>query len=395
MKVSRNKFMIYVILVFTLLFPKGGIKLGNIPVTWGYLILFAFSLLIFFLMLFKKKVRISGVSVFCWLLTIPLCIYFLLAISINGYHNLGFAMSFILSFCVFPFLFFILIGYVIKEVDTAFVFDVIRNLIFMVVIYGIFAFLYSFITGKFIEIPYLTINAGDVGLMNDKSNDRGNVHKLMSTYNNGNIYGICMLMFAPFYMIEEKNKFKKILFKISLFLTLSRTVWIGIVLNEFLHSYSIKKVSLTSIIKFILILVFSVLVVFFILHFFLDQRLEFLFDKNLGNRVGQFDVISRSSIIADKPFFTISEITYLGILEQLGGLGLLLFILSMTGPVIVFLYKKLLCRYKIDNHKKSFLNGMLIYLIISMSDGALLYIPVMAFYWFISTLIINKKSQKI
>jgi len=57
-----------------------------------------------------------------------------------------------------------------------------------------------------IEIPYFTINAADVGEVADKYNQRGNIMKLISTYNNGNIFGVCTLMFFPlFYYNTQKS----------------------------------------------------------------------------------------------------------------------------------------------------------------------------------------------
>ena len=52
--------------------------------------------------------------------------------------------------------------------------------------------------GKFIEIPFLTVNAGDYGtLESTKHINRGGYLKLISTYNNGNVYGVATLILLP------------------------------------------------------------------------------------------------------------------------------------------------------------------------------------------------------
>src|SRR5690606_38415621 len=79
----------------------------------------------------------------------------------------------------------------------------LRAAVLLVSVYGIFLFFYKLLTGSFIEIPYLTVNAGDVGEMEGKSIDRGGIFKLISTYNNGNVYGISMLILLPLYAYLE------------------------------------------------------------------------------------------------------------------------------------------------------------------------------------------------
>ena len=58
----------------------------------------------------------------------------------------------------------------------------------------------------------LTVNAGDLGeLDSSKFNQRGSVSKLISTYNNGNIFGVCTLMLFPIFYEYTKSKIKIII----------------------------------------------------------------------------------------------------------------------------------------------------------------------------------------
>src|SRR5690606_34127372 len=117
----------------------------------------------------------------------------------------------------------------------------VRMAVLLVSAYGIFLFFYKLATDSFIEIPYLTVNAGDVGELEGKSIDRGGVFKLISTYNNGNVYGISLLMLLPLYTFLEKRLSSVLTVKASLVLTLSRTVWAGLVVYEVLSRLYVRR----------------------------------------------------------------------------------------------------------------------------------------------------------
>src|SRR5690606_25097688 len=86
-------------------------------------------------------------------------------------------------------------------------------------------------------------NAGDVGALEGKHIDRGGIFKLISTYNNGNIFGICMVMLLPLYACLERRTWPQLVVKAALVLTLSRTVWAGLIAYEVLHRLYVRRVT--------------------------------------------------------------------------------------------------------------------------------------------------------
>ncbi len=80
------------------------------------------------------------------------------------------------------------------------------------------------------------VNAADVGLLETtKDINRGGLFKLISTYNNGNVYGAAMLILLPLFDAIETRKWRKLFLRIALVLTLSRSVWIGLVMLQLVY----------------------------------------------------------------------------------------------------------------------------------------------------------------
>ena len=85
-----------------------------------------------------------------------------------------------------------------------------RTCVFLAAAWGIFLFFFRPLTGHFIEIPYITVNASDYGeLENTKNIARGTLFKLISTYNNGNLYGVATLLLLPLYLQLEPRRFRR------------------------------------------------------------------------------------------------------------------------------------------------------------------------------------------
>jgi O-antigen ligase len=81
------------------------------------------------------------------------------------------------------------------------------------------------------------------------------------------------------------------------------------------------------------------------------------------------------------------EIVYLGILHNFGIVGLGAYLLAMAGPLL--LYAARVLPFASTEYKRSLAAGLVIYLVVSMSDGALLFIPVMVFFWFVASLLLS------
>lgn len=396
-KFKRNsyEYAAALLLTFIVLLPKGGIKVAGIPLTVGYAVLFLLAGLSFTAYTYTGKIRFLGKNHFiCLLAFFPFFILSTFKIIAAGYESLGFLFSFYASLFFIPAIFLLLFYHPLKHVH----FDIIKSLlvkfVFLTAIYGIFLFFFKFYTGKFIEIPLLTVNLGDVGELENKHINRGGIFKLISTYNNGNIYGVCMLMFLPFYSYFEKKTYKKLALKLALFLTLSRTVWIGLLLFELLNFIFIKKKNLKSLLG-ILVAILGIFLLLLIGLSMLNRNILFLLDASFGGRVDQLESLYAGSFWPDTelPFSAILEMVYFSIINQFGWIGLFSFLAYLIAPLFLFLTRRMPNSNSYE--KKTLALGLFLYLIVAAVDGALLYIPVMAIYWLIVALLLSNYPSQV
>lgn len=383
---QKKKAAFFLFFLFLVIFPKGGFKINEIPITWGYLLLLAIS----FIGLLRKCFYTNTWRTSILISLIPFQIILLTAFLFNGVESennglsLGFAFSFILAFVIFPYSFLILLTKHLDNIETTFFIKIFKRCVFIVCAYGIFLFFFKIITGSFLEIPFLTVNFHDIGNLENKCINRGLLFKLISTYNNGNLFGVCILLLLPVYELLEKSVYKKILVKTSLFLTLSRTVWITYLFYEILNLIFCNKNKKKYLYFLVLLLIFSLALVYTL--YFLKFDLFFLFDKTLGGRIEQFSTLQNISFFPAKNFVDLIEIVYLSILENFGILGLLTFIIGLFSPLFFFFLKK--------NHSplnKRIAISLVTYYFACLSDGAMLYIPTMSFYWFLVALLTSNK----
>ena len=372
-------------MLFIVVFPKGGIKHHNIPITWGYALL----ALISFTLLLRKRYSIRKEHLYILLALLPFQIYSACSLFINGIENIGFAFAFFVSFFCLSFIFFFILSEYIENLDILYFFKILKRSVFFIACYGIFLFFYRYFVGSLLEIPLLTTNYHEKGVIETTKfiHNRGLFLKLISTYNNGNIFGLCLLMILPLYNYIEKNIFKKNIVKLSLIFTLSRTVWIGLVISEFFFSFFIIKNKHKSLARFFM----TTLIVITIIVFFskyIQRPISWYFDKDMGGRVKDYYFII--SFLSHIPFAHIAEMIYFSVLYIFGFLGLVFFIISMFSPIALFALKNI--KNNLSNVDKCIILGLATYLIVSFSDGAILYLPVMAFYWFLSSFLLSRKE---
>lgn len=379
---KNNSLWFTAVILFVLFFPKAGIKVGGIPLTWGYLILSLISINF----LFRKKWIVSKNHFLAFIFQIPFQCISLIAMYLNGIEHTQFAIAFFVNFIFFPFLILSLFSEYVNKFYLSHFYSLLKKGILFVSIFGIFLFFFKFFTGYLIKIPFLTLNYHDINTIEFKCNQRGDLFKLISTYNNGNLYGICILMILPLYQIIENKSWKHWIVKLSLLLTLSRTVWVGLFVCELLMQMSIKNLKNGKLIN---ILIKSIPIFIFIIIFVLREDISFIFDTTLGGRSKQFDTLFDLSFLGHSSFAGIGEIVYLGILKYFGVIGLIFFLGAMLAPLFIairFLNKEN-CSIR-----KSIFKGLLLYLFIACGDGAILLIPVMAFYWFLSALLLANRE---
>lgn len=361
----------YYLIFLLLLFPKGGFKLGGVPVTWSYLGIGLAAILALF-----SPLRIQKKSLQALFFLIPLQVVSIFSFLINGVDSVEFTVAFLIVFFVLP-----LIFYLLLPIDPSSLVLVIRRAVLTVALYGIALFSYHLLTGNFFEIPFLTTNFHDVGELSEKCNLRSSTGmvKLFSTYNNGNVYGICMLLLLPIFCSSENSFWKRAVVKASLVLTLSRTIWIGLLIHEIFFSVFVQKKWRGAAVRVAIALCAIAVTVCYI-----GFSWRFICDATLGGRIELLDVLSEMSLFMTKPFEGISEIAYLGAVSAFGLIGFLAFILALIGPIALSFFVQHSLSVPIRC-------GLCNYLILSCSDGATLYIPVMAIFWLLSATSVLEK----
>ena len=356
--------------------PKGGFKVTGVPVTWGYLYLGLIFLIIVKNIFNKNRIHFIPLKLLlCYIASFLFFIFFIFHLYFFGYNGKkGDLIAYLVNFGFLPFLFLIILPPYFSQLSQIYINKVICKAVFIVSLYGIILFIIKNIYKIDIEIPYFTINASDVGEVADKYNQRGNIMKLISTYNNGNIFGVCMLMFFPLFYYNTNEKYKIGLVTLALVLTLSRTVWLGLLLF-FVIVYRNNIFNLLKSLIWVSILISILSFLFFSSKFQYGSLSGFVLDSRLGGRISQVRQSLELSFLGLQPFSSVTEIVYLSINKQFGIIGLLFYIIAFLTPIFLF--------FKTKNNNFQYILGVVIYVFVSLSDGCTLFIPTLAFFSFI------------
>lgn len=374
------------LVAFLVVFPKGGVKAGGVPITWGYLGLGLVSLSFPLLLLLGRRLRVLRSRLWVLAALLPFQVVVWGTLLVRGYLDTGFAVSLVTTVIFIPLALVLFLGIHLDRIHLPYLFRLLRWGIFFIAAYGIFLFVYKMTTGKYVEIPYLTVNAADLGTLGDKHNNRGGVWKLISTYNNGNLYGISVMLLFPLYSWMERSALCRSVVKISILLSLSRTVWVGLVLHELAQRLYVRRPGLRTVLLLAASLAAVLGGVVYALHL-LGRDPSFLLDRSLGGRQAQWSSLDQTTLWAPGPFVTILEITYLSVLNSFGIGGLATFLLGFTLPLLLHLAG---CTpFGSTPYKRSIAASLAIYLVISAGDGGLLFIPVGVFYWFMVSLLLS------
>lgn len=379
-------FLLYALLVFLFVFPKGGIKFFDIPLTWGYLLIGLSSLFL----IFKKDLVISKIHFLLLSSWLPFLFIAFVHLLLNGTAQISYSFSFIISLFALPVIFYGLYAKEVEILPSELIFSFLKRSIFFLSCFGISLFFIKWLFGFFLEVPLLTTNLADFGQLEGvKCIDRGNIFKLISTYNNGNLYGVCLLMFTPLFYHIEKRLYRRVLLRVSFILTLSRTVWMGWILIEILYFFLAQRKTTKEILKTVSIFLMSSLGIFYFTSSVLNTTLDkFLLDITLGGRLSLKGNLLNLDMFSSHPFEAISEITYLTIGYNFGYIGLIAFLFAFILPFLIgcFHYTRDKSLYRL-----TILLGLLSYYIVSFSDGCLLLIPTFCFYLFLSVIACESK----
>ncbi len=376
------------LVIFLVLFPKGGLKLGGAPLTWGYMILAVTALPALVYRMLFLPLRVNVLTMVVLGSVVPFQAIFLYSYSANGFATLEYLISLFVNFFALPFLFLFVYPPFFPALDRGRFQRLFCGCVFWAAVYGLFLFFWKPLTGHIIEIPMLTVNLADYGLIElTKHNARGAFIKLISTYNNGNVYGVATLILLPLYSLLEPKRWRRMTVRLALLLTLSRTVWAGLVIEQLLSlarpmvelSMTFPRVNLRRALKPILFVAGTAAAIFAAL-FASSYSLSFLFDPTLGGRVGELDTVAAASLLPSVPLNGFAEVLFVSALANYGYVGLGTLLLLFFFPVVLVMARPGILR---DPVRNAAAKGLILYVIVSTSDGATNLIPVMAFYWFV------------
>lgn len=371
-----------ILALFLIAFPKGGIKISGVPLTWGYILLGLISPL--------ALITISAPPQRCLLalaLSLPFMAIIIPLATANAFNSSGMALGFIFSvlmnFGIFPVVFYGLFSSKLKRLPPGVFVTTLVWCIRFIAIYGIFLFVYKTATGGFFQIPYLTVNAADAGNLADKPIMRaGGIAKLISTYNNGNIYGACLPLILPVYLLFERNPVFIGAVWASQFLTISRTAWAGGLFLVFILYFIGNKPNAKRIFRGLLVTVIGLILVVWLLQL-IGRDITWLFDPSMGGRMSRYDgILAQLDLLPSGKVSAFGEMVYMGILLHYGIVGFLCFLPFFFGGLFMSY------RGKYKNHpvRRAARQGLMAYMFLAISDGAILLIPVMVFFYFTTLL---------
>ncbi len=379
--------LVPLLIFFLVLFPKGGIKAAGAPITWGYLLLGVTAVPLLAVRLLVLPLRVSPRTVLAAASLLPFALLFVYSCLANGIALPSYAVAVATNFLFLPAMFLLVYPPFLPMVDGGQFTRWLRVSILIAALWGILLFFLHPLVGRYIEIPYLTVNAADYGTIElTKHIARGRFLKLISTYNNGNVYGAAMLILLPLFDLLESARWKRNTLRLALALTLSRTVWAGLILDQMLSLaaqlpqdlLTFPRVRLGAAARRGAAIVATVGVVGVAL-LFSSNALQLISDRTLGGRAGELSGSLQATWLPSLPVTGFAEVLYASAASEYGIVGLFSILLIFGGPLALLLLDR---RPLAVPSRRAALKGLVLYALISASDGATNLIPVMVFYWF-------------
>lgn len=403
----RYSYLLLMVTVFiNITFPKAGIKLGGIPLTVGNVFLLLTIMSWFIYVLWKRCFVFSKAEAFVIISCVFWLIRFLLVMA-GGREGLSDWVGFLVPLVVYPFTFIVFNFFItdMKQIDF-----ILRMLLVGTIIVFAFGFLQAAFGIERFSIPGLTVNYTDyISSTNWYAEKYNGVQegvtysKTVSTYQNGNLLGVNVLLFCPMIYESIKNKVARHLYMLVFvafcILTGSKTCWVGIVLYLLIKGVVVlnRKWAESRKVQFacLIIAIIPVIAVIF-LNLFpqIVERFQDSFTlKNINDLSGRSESMNRLI-----NFFTVKtewllvgpygltnywgssyEMAYFCIL-MLGGLtGLTAFL----GPIIYILIRYFIKNIKESKVLKGITHGVVVYLIVAFVEGALWLPPTAVNLWLV------------
>lgn len=369
----------YVILViFLVALPKGGIAVGDMPVTFGYLLLGLLAPPAVLVALRRGGPPPAALANFFFGF-VPVAAMAML--KLLGAGSMSSSLIYAVILFILPALFLLVYSPVLEMLSEEQIGTPLKWALRFVAVWGLMNFLIFAFTKTLVEIPYLTVNPLNAGEIYAKNNSRGMLMKLVSTYNNGNVFGVCVLMLLPIYRHFEKSRLWLGLLVLAIVLSLSRTVWAGLVVAMIgmIWSGQLKLTRPAAWISLggVVLLVIALLPL-------MGWTTERVVDTEMGGRMLQWDQIELSFL--GQPQVRISEVLYAGLLQSFGLLGTLLAVIAFAFPLVYGVINADM----LSPLRRAAVVSVACYLLMAMSDAAFIYPPTIAILLAVSTLVYRR-----
>lgn len=363
------------IAIFTLIvmfgFPKAGVYLGNIPLTFGYVLLGVLAFLELARAATVRKRRLRPIFIWLGVLLLALAVLEMAMFRIYGRKSLGSMVSVMVSTIGMPVIAMLGTHWMIRVLGIDGLLKALRWALVPILLFGLISFVAYNAGGKILGVPFVTTTGADISQVAARHNLRGPVIKMFSTYNNGNILGINLLMWGPIAAFASVPC--AIGFRSICVLTLSRSVWVGLFAFEFIGAIAEK--SLTRIYRAMAGTIALLVIVIIASSCIGKDPVSFLLDRDLGGRVtnlqNDLEVISRQRIGWD------SESIYAAAWLAFGPVGLTLMVCIWMLPIVMGGNSELQRVARLV---------LLVYMLIASVEGAFTLVPTQAVYWFVATI---------
>ena len=280
----------------------------------------------------------------------------LMVFSLVKYVVMGDILSnigYVIPLVIYPLIFFIAYDLIDNKQKEQRIINVICFGFFFISIYALLQYIFGI---EKVCIPGITVNLSDYIKYGSKwylqknNNNAGVGTKIISTFQNGNLYGVNTLLIFPiaYQFFKEKNKnsimyISLILFVICVFLSLSRACWVGIILFMLFGIFLENEKTQKSFYRKIVMIFLCFMLVIFSFKYFptIATRLSSMDKSDIismsGRTEGLQDVVKNFNeykyafiwLIGSKGFIErvglAYEMTPLAMLVQIGLIGLLLF----------------------------------------------------------------------
>jgi hypothetical protein len=379
---AANRTVLLVALIFLLVFPKSGVYLNGAPVYVLYLLASVLIPVAVMLRVARHGPVLCKQELWFYLLMSPFWTVWVATLLSFGAVSLPIAFGGAFAIIVMP-LFCLLVAHTTRALPVSYLASVIKWCVRVVVIFGIVSWLWMLLTGDYLSVPYLTEAGGGGTELWQKNNRRGELFKLVSTYSNGNIFGVCLVVVAPIYFLVERSKVARGLLLAALLLTLSRTVWAA----------TLFMLLLTATADFIsrrgrkMAIVFGGVVIVACLAWVLSAHVggaSFVFDSTLGDRSKHLWMLGDIHFMPSNQIDVFAEIPYLSVVYQMGVLGLLTFVIFIFAPPVAAIARFRSSRVRIaSGFPLACVVGLMTYCFASFGDAAFFYVPTVSVFMFI------------